>query len=239
MKHIKLFKTKTEFDSEKKDIQKPWVSFTQDDNTVHYSNEKPAINNNGFEYVDLGLPSGLKWATCNIGATSPDEYGDYFMWGSTTPDTDNTCDWTHAPFNNGSSSFDSTYFNEHKSEWLDGDVLKPEYDAAHVIMGGDWRIPTHEDFVELDNNTTSEWTQLNGVNGCLLTSNANGNTLFIPATGGRLRTAMKYQGECVNLVSSSLGSSNREWIYYLDMDYDNRITPSDRCNGFSVRGVIN
>ena len=67
-----------------------------------------------YSYVDLGLPSGLKWATRNIGATSETDYGDYFMWGSTTPNTASQCNWSNAPFNNESSSFDEGYFNAHK-----------------------------------------------------------------------------------------------------------------------------
>lgn len=69
-----------------------------------------------YKYVDLGLPSGLKWAQCNVGAEKETEYGDYFMWGSITPDTNNTCDWTHAPFNGGMNVPDYDYFEEHRSE---------------------------------------------------------------------------------------------------------------------------
>lgn len=241
MKHIRLFETETEFESVKADIPKAWVTYTQDDSTVHYGSNK--INNNGYEYVDLGLPSGLKWATCNVGATSPEEYGDYFMWGSTTPDTDNTCNWRNAPFNNGSSSFNETYFNEHKSEWLDIDVLNPEYDAAHIIMGGDWRMPTHEDFVELETYTNNEWVddfEGSGVNGYLFTSKYNGSTLFIPASGYRYGTSMSDQGDSANLWSSSLymARKNEARLLYFNSDRFNPDDYEDRYNGFCVRGVL-
>ena len=79
-----------------------------------------------YEYVDLGLPSGLKWATMNIGAKTETDYGDYFMWGSTTPNNDTSCDWEHAPFNNGLRKYDEEYFHTNKSEWLDDkDNLRP------------------------------------------------------------------------------------------------------------------
>ena len=100
-----------------------------------------------YKYVDLGLPSGLKWAKCNVGAEKETDYGDYFMWGSTTPNTDTPCNWKNAPFNNGASDYDEEYFNAHKSEWLDGNGnLKPEFDAVTQIMGGDWRMPSDASF---------------------------------------------------------------------------------------------
>ena len=259
MKHIKLFDSALQAIGTDEDT--PLVASVRDVDKVMYASENkfgsnvrivedgpdfikglvaPAVNANGHEYVDLGLPSGTLWATCNIGATSPEEYGDYFMWGSTTPDTNNTCDWAHAPFNGGSSSFDRTYFNEHKSEWLDGDVLKPEYDAAHVNMGGDWRMPTHEDCAELTNNTTWVWTQLNGVNGRLFTSNANGNTMFIPASGLRFDTSVNTKGSRAYLWSSSLDAAHPgyAWELYFNSGYVGPAYGGDYYLGYCVRGVI-
>ena len=98
-----------------------------------------------YEYVDLDLPSGLKWAKCNVGAEKETDYGDYFMWGSTKPNAKTTCNWTKNPFNNNSSIYNEEYFNAHKSEWLDDkDNLKSEFDAATQIMGGNWRMPTRD-----------------------------------------------------------------------------------------------
>ena len=94
-----------------------------------------------YEYVDLGLPSGLKWAKCNVGAETETDYGSYFMWGSTKANAVDECIWEHAPFNNGSNSCNEEYFTTHKSEWLDGNGnMKSEFDAATQIMGGDWRM---------------------------------------------------------------------------------------------------
>ena len=196
------------------------------------------------EHVDLGLPSGTLWAKCNVGAETETDYGDYFMWGSTTPDTNTPCDWMHAPFNNGSSSFDETYFNTHKSEWLTEEGnLKPQYDAAHAIMGGYWRMPTKTDFDELLEGTTNEWVtnyQGSGVNGILFTSKKNGNTMFMPAAGSRCGSSFYGQGDNGVVWSSLLYTDylGGAWGLYFDSCscymYDDY-----RYGGFSVRGVLN
>lgn len=196
------------------------------------------------EYVDLGLPSGTLWAKCNVGATKPEEYGDYFMWGSTKPDNDKPCDWAHAPLNNDSRSFNSTYFNAYKSEWLDGDVLKLEYDAAHVNMGVAWRMPTQDDFFELVEHTNNEWVfdyEGSGVNGYLFVSKVNGNTLFIPASGNRWNKSTDGRGDFADLWSSSLLADcpRNAWRFYFFLDGKSPdLSVVDRCCGCCVRGVI-
>ena len=109
----------------------------------------------GYEYVDLGLPSGLKWAKCNVGAETETDYGDYFMWGSTTPNEE--CTWAKTPFNNGSSDYNETYFNSVKDTVCPNGVLAKEYDAASQIMGGDWRMPTASEYQTLYNETLWVW----------------------------------------------------------------------------------
>ena len=219
----------------------PNVSICDDEPThVHYNAAQVGPT---YEAVDLGLPSGTLWANMNVGAETETDYGDYFMWGSTTPDTNNTCDWAHAPFNGGASSFDSTYFNAHKSEWLTEEGnLKPEYDAAHVIMGGDWRMPTKADCNELLSGTTNEWVtnyQGSGVNGRLFTSKANGNTMFIPAEGGRNGSSFLYQGVYGNVWSSLLYTDvpAATWVLYFGST-GHGMASGDRYCGYSVRGVI-
>lgn len=197
-----------------------------------------------YEYVDLGLPSGKKWMKYNLGATKPEEYGDYYMWGSVTPNTNTPCDWEHTPFNNGSSDFDADYFNAHKSEWLNGDVLKPKYDAAYQATSGVAHMPTQEDFQELVDNTTNEWItnyQGSGVNGRLFTSKTNGNSMFIPASGFRWDSSFENQGDEACVWSSSLhidtpsGAVN---LYFHSDDIDT-LTDSGRSSGLAVRGVRN
>ena len=195
-----------------------------------------------YEYVDLGLPSGLKWATMNIGAETETDYGDYFMWGSTTPNNDTLCDWEHAPFNNGASYYDEEYFTTHKSEWLDDDDnLKPEFDAATQIMGGKWRMPTIAEISELWDNTNSEWVEdYNGtkINGMKFTSKINGNSIFIPAAGNCLSGSVYYVGNYGYVWSSSLSTFYPSYAWNLGFGSSNCLMGSySRCNGRSVRGV--
>ena len=195
-----------------------------------------------YEYVDLDLPSGLKWAKCNVGATSETDYGDYFMWGSAKPNTKTTCNWMKNPFNNGSDSCDEEYFNAHKSEWLDDNGnLKPEYDAATQIMGDGWRMPTKADFQELLDNTDDEWAQVNGVNGWKFTSRVDENKyIFIPFSGERLDSSFYFQGTFGNVWSSSLNASAPNCAWNLYLDSVGFVVDSDdiRGYGFVVRGVM-
>ena len=193
-----------------------------------------------YSYVDLGLPSGLKWATRNIGATSETDYGDYFMWGSTTPNTASQCNWTNAPFNNGSDSFDEEYFNTHKSEWVDDNKrLKPKYDAASQIMGSDWRMPTKAELNELFSGTTNEWTTINNVNGWKFTSKTDTSKyIFIPAAGNCGDGSVLNVGSRGYVWSSSLGTSYPSDAWYLDFTSgDCGVSYGIRCSGQSVRGV--
>ena len=146
-------------------------------------------------YVDLGLPSGLLWATCNVGANAPEEYGNYFAWGETTPK--NYYDWDTYQHYNGS--------NLTKYTGSDGlTTLEPSDDAATANWGNGWRMPTKAEFEELYNNTTVTWTQQNGVNGCLFTA-ANGNSLFLPAAG-RWGDELYFAGDWGIYWSSSLST---------------------------------
>lgn len=138
------------------------------------------INANGHEYVDMGLPSGTLWATCNIGAETPEEYGYYYAWGET--ETKDTYTWDNYAF--GTESALTKYCNN-ADYGLDGYVdnrltLEAEDDAAVVIWGGNWKMPTYEIFKELYDNCERELTTQNDVSGCLFTSKTNGNTLFLP-----------------------------------------------------------
>ena len=196
-----------------------------------------------YEYVDLGLPSGLKWAKCNVGATSETDYGDYFQWGSTTPNTADKCIWPNAPFNNGSSNYDETYFNSVKDTVCPNGVLAKEYDAASQIMGGDWRMPTKAEIQELLNETTKErFTNYNGtgVNGWKFTG-SNGNSIFIPAAGYRSGSWFADQGDHGNVWSSSLYTYTSgpydAWGLYFYSDGCN-VIGLYRYGGRSVRGVM-
>lgn len=195
-------------------------------------------------YVDLGLPSGLKWAKCNVGAKKETDYGYYFQWGSTTPNTKTKCNWVNAPFNNGSNSCDEEYFNAHKSEWLDdNDNLKPEYDAAYKATNGMARMPTHEDFQELLDNTINEWIEDyngTGVNGYKFTSKTDESKhIFIPAAGLCYNSSVSYVGSLGYVWSSSLYTSNTDYTWNLSFYSDNcYMNLYKRCYGQSLRGVM-
>ena len=198
--------------------------------------------NNGFghhEYVDLGLPSGLLWATCNVGANAPEEYGDYFAWGESQPK--DTYNWSTYQYCIGSGNTLTKYCNN-SSYGYNGftdnlTTLLPEDDAATANWGNGWRMPTKAEFEELYNNTTVTWIMQNGVNGRLFTS-SEGATLFLPAAGRCWGDDTYASGGYGYYWSSSLNvdiSSNVYYLYfsngqcYLNEDY--------RSYGFSVRPV--
>ena len=122
---------------------------------------------NGHSWVDLGLPSGKKWATCNVGASSPEEYGDYFAWGETTTKAEYTED-------------NCTTYGKTMND-ISGNA---QYDAATANWGGGWRMPTKEELNELRTKCTWTWTTQNGVNGYKVTGPSGAN-IFLPAAGGR------------------------------------------------------
>ena len=202
------------------------------------------VKGGGYEYVDLGLPSGLKWAKCNIGAEKETDYGDYFQWGSTKANTPDECTWAKAPFNGGASDYDSGYFNSVKDTVCPNDVLAKDYDAAAQIMGGDWRMPTRDEIYELSINTNREWiTNYNGsgVNGYKFTSNKEGyqnNSIFIPAAGYREGSSFDGQGIHGEVWSSSVDTSNAWTLYFYGSDDFMPDSESFRYRGHSVRGVF-
>ena len=181
------------------------------------------------DYVDLGLPSGTLWATCNVGADSPEDYGDYFAWGETTPK--DTYDWSTYQYGDG-----STFTKYTGSEGLT--TLLPEDDAATANWGSGWRMPTKAEWQELYSNTTMTWTQQNGVNGKLFTA-VNGNSLFLPAAGGRWDDELDDVGDYGNYWSSSLdtGLPYDAWIFGFYMDYFFDMASHVRFIGYTVRPV--
>ena len=193
---------------------------------------------NSEDWVDLGLPSGLLWATRNVGATSPEDYGDYFAWGETT--TKSVYDWTTYIYCNGARAQLTKYCNNSDygyNGFTDNlTILQPGDDAATANYGG--RTPTKEEWQELLNNTTSQWTTLNGVNGRLFTA-SNGNSLFLPAAGGRRDSSLYYAGGDGYYWSSSLTTDYpyRAWIFNFDSDGQRMYDGSGRGSGRSVRAV--
>ena len=199
---------------------------------------------NSMEFIDLGLPSGLKWAKCNVGAENETDYGDYYMWGSTIPNTKTECNWANAPFNNGSISCDEEYFNAHKSEWLDDkNNLKFEYDVAYQSTNCMARMPTKDEIQELFNNTDNEWIEDyngTGVNGRKFTSKTDESKyIFIPAAGDCGGGSVYGVGYYGYVWSSSLYTScpGYAWGLYFDSD-DYSVYDGSRYFGRSIRPVI-
>ena len=187
------------------------------------------------EYVDLGL--SVKWATCNVGATKPEEYGDYFAWGETEPK--DYYNWSTYKWCNGSYDTQTKYCTKSSYGTVDNKTqLELSDDAARANWGGSWRMPTHEEQYELRENCTWTWTTQNGVNGYKVTSKKNGNSIFLPAAGYRNDSSLYYAGSYGYSWSSSLRPDDPSYAYgLLFRSYDVGGLSSNRGYGQSVRPV--
>ena len=194
----------------------------------------------GHDYVDLGLPSGTLWATCNVGANSPEEYGDYFAWGETQPKS--VYNWSTYQYCKGSNKKLTKYCNKSRygnKGFTDNlTTLLPEDDAATANWGTGWCMPTDEQWKELTNNTTVTWATQNGVEGRRFTA-SNGNTLFLPLAGHHHESNFEYSGSYAIYWSSSLYTDQPDYAWYLVslVYYDASVITSSRSFGRSVRAV--
>ena len=181
------------------------------------------------DWVDLGLPSGLLWATRNVGASSPTDYGNYYAWGETSPKS--VYDWDTYRYSNSSTERLTKYTG---SDGLT--ILQSGDDAATANYGG--RTPTKEEWQELTNNTTSQCITINGVNGRCFTG-SNGNSLFLPAAGARWGSSLGFAGSFGYYWSSSLYTGNPDLAWYFGFYLDSQGVGSnfDRYFGFTVRAV--
>ena len=204
--------------------------------------EKNINNNNGFEYVDLGLPSGTLWATMNVGASKPSDAGLYFQWGDTvgyTSDQVGTGDGQHK-FALDWSDYKWGKYPNFTKYTTTGATLELEDDAAHANMGGNWHMPAPAQIQELLDNTTNTRTAQDGVNGRLFTSKKDGTkSIFIPAVGDAWKGSVHGSGDYGLVWSSMLDAVNVSYGHYLGfssgyvgLDY------SYRYCGLSVRGVV-
>ena len=207
-------------------------------NEVSFTTESDGGNNN-HDYVDLGLPSGLLWATCNVGADTPEDYGDYFAWGDTQPKE--LYNWSTYQYCNGSSSTFTKYCNKSNYGYNgftdDLTTLESVDDAATANWGEGWRIPTEEEWAELLQYTTNTWTTQNGVSGILFSA-SNGNSIFLPAAGYRIESQCNFVGFYGKYWSSSL---NLNYPYYArginSSSSDCSTNNTSRSYGQSVRAV--
>ncbi len=204
---------------------------------------------NNHEWIDLGLPSGTFWATCNVGASKPEEYGEYFAWGETEPKSTSTYNynWSTYKFCMGTDNTITLYrngggdycfnFNGFTDSLTE---LLPAHDAATVNWGSGWQMPSEDQINELIDSsyTTSEYIQLNGVNGYKITSKSNGNSIFLPAAGYTELNGYDYIDKG-GYWSRSLWTGDirlASWLFFYSDGIDTGF-PADRCYGKSVRPV--
>lgn len=164
-------------------------------------------SNTTVDWVDLGLPSGLLWNSCNLGASSPEKYGGYYAWGETTTKKD----YSWKTYRYCTADGDLTKYNYNSICGIVDNLttLEAMDDAATAALGSDVHTPTKAEWEELINNTTSEWTTVKGVKGCKFTA-ANGNSIFLPAAGYRVDTDLEFDG--------SRGSNGYYWSSTLVTD---------------------
>ena len=187
------------------------------------------------EAVDLGL--SVKWATFNVGASSPEEYGGYFAWGETLPKAN--YNWSTYKWCNGSYKTLTRYNNSSEYGTVDNrTTLLLEDDAARANWGGKWRMPTDAEWTELRTNCDWTWTTQNGVNGYLVKSTTNTNSIFLPAAGGRDSGRLNLAGSWGYYWSSSLSTGIPFSAYYVGF-YSAGVSWGYyyRCYGLSVRPV--
>ncbi len=195
-----------------------------------------------YEWVDLGLPSGLKWATTNIGAEKPEDFGLYFAWGeqgySGITDT-KKFNWSDYKLCGGSDTTLTKYNNNSSYGIVDNKLVLEQVDDAAYTSDNTCRMPTKANLEELTANTTNTWETLNGINGRRFTSKTNGNSIFVPTAG------FCYSGSVYNvsyhgiLWSGSLDESNSRKAYCLSSSHSDGVVvgSSNRFNGYSVRAV--
>lgn len=214
MKYLTKFETTAAYNAAKDSLILPNVSLITETNGVAY---KPDPYN-GHEYVDLGLPSGTKWATMNVGASSETDYGNYYQYGKGAAQYATT---------SGDSNYSGTE-----------NPLAASADTAAQEWGGDWHMPTRTQFKELTANTTYQWVtnyQGSNVNGGKFT--ANGQTLFIPAAGNWYSGSQSSVGSYGYIWSSSPNDSSN--AYSFNFYSGNKVVDYNiRSLGFSVRPVV-
>ena len=224
------------------DFGKPHVSLTKDDSKVHYFGDPYK----GHQYVEIG---GLKWATMNIGASQPSDYGLYFAWGDTQGYTAEQVGsgegkkyfgWADYKHGNGTSSPGDTGMTKYNS--TDGlKTLEAVDDAAVANWGGSWRMPTTDDFQTLGAAVNTAWTQVNNVYGILCTDKTDSSkTLFFPAAGYCGNGKEETVGNRGLYRSSSLYTDNRQFAYFLGFfsNFAGWGYADFRYYGYPVRPVV-
>ncbi len=198
------------------------TSWAQESDSDAKLNESlaPSGSVNGYEFVDLGLPSGTMWATCNVGATEPVGYGTYYAWGETSPKT----------------SYIVANCTTYTTELTDISG-NPAYDAATAQWGSAWRMPTIEQLSELMDSCVWQWIEYKGVNGYVVTGK-NGKSIFLPASGHREGVMLCYAGSCGYYWSSTPDSGNTNNAHRMYFNSSDRYKNCQlRYDGRAIRAV--
>ena len=211
-----------EFRAEGIDFCKKAYDFITEEEVTHSDFTPPTE----VKAVDLGLPSGNLWADRNVGAESEEDDGLWFSWGNI-----GGCDIKSY------HEFSEKSYNESEGARIKSDINAPEHDAARMYMGGNWRMPTKEDFEELDEYCEHEWVDETYRKGMKFISKKNGKSIFFPASGGRSGTSLDDRGSHGYYWSSSLGSSAYGYDMHFNSGGVNPANYDDRFYGFSVRAV--
>lgn len=205
--------------TEPQPVAQPKIELSQPDGSI-----------NGHGYVDLGLPSGLKWATCNIGASTPEEYGNYYAWGETSTKTNydsETCTLLNLKIN-----------NSNLTEYGVIDTLgclNKDYDAANANWKSGWRMPTKDNFEELLNNCKWTWITRGETNGYIIVG-PNGHSVFFPAAGCYSATSIKTAGKRGCYLSSTQHSFSDGYCLFFGQ-YDRAMAAGRVFMGYTVRPV--
>ena len=234
---LRQFDTLNQYESYKGDFEYPTVSLVNENGLVYL------MQKSLYEFVDLGLPSGLKWATTNVGAEKPEDFGLYFAWGETEGyegiTDEKQFSWSDYKLCGGSSSTLTKYNTNSSYGTVDTLTTLEQVDDAVYTSDNTCRMPTRAELEELRANTTSTWETLNGVKGRRFTSKTNGNSIFVPAAGYCDNGSVSNVGSVGYLWSSSLDESNSRLAWYLYFSSVKVGMNNDyRFNGFTVRAVL-
>ena len=201
-----------------------YIDFSESSSTVSYTS---CPDGNHPHLIDLGLPSGTKWACCNVGANSPEQYGGYYAWGETVEKS--SYGWSNYILCDGTES---------TCHSIGSDIAGTNYDVVHVKWGESWVMPSYSQFEELIEKCTTEWTSLNGINGYTFTG-PNGSSIFLPASGYYGFGDKFFEGSVGLFWSSTYNSSNKDLARYLRFD-SGRLTLNyylSRNSGQPVRAI--
>lgn len=254
MNHLRKFELENDYLQAKDSFVYPNVSYIVEKNLLYY------MKNTKYDFVDLGLPSGLKWAAWNVGATKPEESGLYFAWGEdkgyvvTRGELQDESQGLYTAVITNADGTETTktfaydlsdyehYENDAYTKYNGTDgltTLETEDDGCYLTKKT-MRMPTYDDCVELVENTTSAWTENyndSGINGLTLTSKTNGNSIFVPAVGAVVSGVLGSFGLFGNFWSSSLYSSVEEAFVFVFNSGDLFVSSDGRFVGLPLRAV--